>query len=411
MFEGIDGPLGIELWKRADKVLPGGLIYISRSARMAGYSILPGFIKSAEGCRITDVDGKEYIDFLCGNGPSLLGYRNNEVDAEAYDQAKKADLTSFYPELIVDYAECLLKWFDGFGWAVHGKNGSDVVSLAKRVMRNHTRRPMIVLFEHAYHGIDPEFALFSEEMPRDIQNQVIRLPWNDTEALYRTGIEFGNQVAGILLNPLDQNPGLPVSSINQSFAKAIDEFRKKTGALLTIDDVRHGFRLHPHGSHKTFGLQPDLLCLGKAMANGYATSALLGTEELRESCSLIQFTASYMFSPVAYRAGIKTLKIYERDDVFNHLVAAGKHLVRGLDDAAKQTGHNILISGPPTMPTLIFNGENGAERAQKFSLEAAKRGAIFHPSLNWNLCGAHKPSDIEEAIHIAKEAFSLTPLN
>jgi glutamate-1-semialdehyde 2,1-aminomutase len=118
-----------------------------------------------------------------------------------------------------------------------------------------------------------------------------------------------------------------------------------------------------------------------------------------------------MFSPVAYRAGIKTLKIYERDDVFNHLVAAGKHLVRGLDDAAKQTGHNILISGPPTMPTLIFNGENGAERAQKFSLEAAKRGAIFHPSLNWNLCGAHKPSDIEEAIHIAKEAFSLTPLN
>ena len=95
-----DGPIGQALWQRADKSLPGGLVYMSRSARFAGEGVMPGFISSAQGCRITDVDGREYIDFLCGNGPNLLGYRHPEVDEVAAAQAHRADLTSFYPETV-----------------------------------------------------------------------------------------------------------------------------------------------------------------------------------------------------------------------------------------------------------------------------------------------------------------------
>lgn len=409
MSRQVDGPNGRNLWQRADRTLPGGLVYISRSARMAGANVLPGFMRSADGCRVTDVDGREYIDFLCGNGPNLLGYRNPEVDTAAGAQAHRSDLTSFFPELMVEYAERLLAWQPQFSWVVHGKNGSDVVALATRVMRNHTRRPILILFEGAYHGFGNEVALHFEGIPGDALKHVVRLPWNDPEALVEAARRHGSQIAGILLNPLDQRPAAITSAPSSEFINAIETLRQDTGALLALDDVRHGFRLHPDGSHRKIGIDPDLICLGKAMANGYATSALLGVESLRRACSEIQFTASFMFSPVCYAAGIATLEIYQRDRVFEQLETMGNRLARGLEEAGRDAGQQITVSGPTTMPTLLFEGEQTAERAQHFAQQAALRGAIFHPSLNWFLSAAHTTTDIDQAIAIAREAFRAIP--
>jgi glutamate-1-semialdehyde 2,1-aminomutase len=404
-----DGPIGQQLWQRADQVLPGGMVYMSRSARFAGEGTLPGFIHSASGCRITDVDGREYIDFICGNGPNLLGYRNPEVDEVARQQASRADLTSFYPESIVEFAERLLEWSPLFQWVVHVKNGSDAVSLATRVMRIHTQRPMVILFERAYHGFESELSLAHELVPGDALAHILRLPWNDCESLHSAAMTHAGQIAGIVMNPLDQSPARQTLSATPEFIEAIDTFRRETGALLTIDDVRHGFRLHPKGSHLELGLDPDLLCLGKALANGYATSALLGREQLRADCRKIQFTATYMFSPVAYVAGVKTLDIYERDNVFEHIQSMGELLVQGITMAAAEFGHEITLSGPATMPTLLFQGGRKGERARHFAREAALRGAIFHPSLNWFLSNAHQEADIQAAIDIARQAFAVTP--
>jgi glutamate-1-semialdehyde 2,1-aminomutase len=406
----VDGPVGQQLWQRADQVLPGGLVYMSRSARFAGEGVLPGFIRSAQGCRITDVDGREYIDFICGNGPNLLGYCNPEVDEAARQQAEKADLTSFYPESIVEFAERLLEWGQSFQWVVHVKNGSDALTLATRVMRIHTGRPLVILFERAYHGFGSELSLAHELVPGDALQHILRLPWNDSEALRNAALKHGDQIAGIVMNPLEQSPARQTQSATPAFIEAIKTFRRETGSLLVVDDVRHGFRLNPRGSHHELGLDPDLLCLGKALANGYATSALLGTEALRAASRKIQFTATYMFSPVAYQAGIKTLEIYARDNVFEHMQSMATLLVNGITEAARDTGHAVVLSGPATMPTLLFEGERKGERARHFAREAALRGAIFHPALNWFISGAHKIEDIEEAIEIARQAFGATPL-
>ena len=405
----IDGPTGRELWRRADRVLPGGKVYLSRSARMAGEGVLPGFIRSAKGCRITDVDGREYIDFLCGNGPNLLGYGHDEVDAAAAEQASLADLTSFYPEAMVAYSESLLRWFDDFDWVVHGKNGSDVVSLATRVMRKASGRPLLVLFDSAYHGFSPELATRHEGVPAAALDNTLRLPWNDTVALEQAFSTYGSQIAGVLVNPLEQASGGPVLAMDESFARQLNAVCIASGALLGLDDVRHGFRLHAHGSHRLMGLRPDLICLGKGIANGYATSALLGRESLRAACSEIHFTATYMFSPVAYRAAEKTLEIYGRDQVLDHLRIVGQQLVDGIRTCAAAQGHKISMIGPATMPSLRFEGPDAQWRAQVFANESAKRGAIFHPLLNWFISAAHSEDDIAQAVDIADSAFQATP--
>lgn len=410
MSQLVNGTKNTALWQRADEVIPRGGIFFTRSARFAGHDVMPGFVDSAEGCRVTDVDGRSYIDFNCGNGPNLLGYRHPEIEAVARAQADKTDLAAFFNEAMVDYAERLVSWSETMHWAVPVKNGSDATQLAIRSMRSARQKPTIILFTSAYHGFGSEIALSPEFDPATATRHIIRLPWNDADAVLDAIKVHGDEVAGIMLNPLDQNPVQITRDASPEFIRAIEQFREATGALVAVDDVRNGFRLHPKGSHRHMGIEPDLLCLGKALGNGHAVSALLGKNHVREGVERIQLTATYMFSAVAHRVGIAMLDIYERDNVFDHLQAMGQRLVEGLTTAGRAAGHeDVMLSGPVTMPMFLFMDDVKAKRARIFAREASLRGAIFHPTLNWFLCHAHKEADIDEAVAIGEAAFSCTP--
>ena len=407
---GIDGPVGEALWTRADRVLPGGGVYLSRSADSAGRGTLPGFIRAAEGCRVTDVDGRTYLDFLCANGPNLLGYRHPEVEEAARRQAAEMTSASLFPEALVDIVEVLVDRFDGMDWGLVSKNGSEVVALGVRVARQHRQRPLAVCFTKAYHGNDPELAPAPAEGVATARTRdVLRVPWNDARALADTAEEHGDQIAAIVLNPVDQNPFEPTVSASSEFLATIERVRQHHGALLLLDDVRHGFRMHPLGSHRALGLQPDLIALGKGLGNGYSISALLGSEKLRTAAQANLFTSTYMFETPPMRAALTTLAVYDRDDAFAALTSAGERLRDGLLDAAAATGHALDWSGPVAVPMMRFENDPGGARQITFARHAAERGAIFHPVLNWFLSAAHTDADIDEAIDIAAEAFRLTP--
>jgi len=401
----VDGPEGKALWERADRALPGGGIYLSRSARFAGPGVQPGFIASAEGCRVTDVDGRSYLDFLCANGPIVLGYRHPQVEEAVRRQAEEADSASYFPPALVELAEKLVDRTPGMDWAAPAKNGSDVVGLAARVARSATRRETIIAFDRAYHGFVPELSLGPVGVPSAGQANVVRVPWNDANALERVVALHAEDLAAILLNPLDQYPARDAEAASADLIAAIEGARQRTGALLILDDVRSGLRLHPLGSHVTLGVEPDLLCFGKAIGNGHAVSALLGTEAMREGARQIGFTATFFFTAAALRASITTLEIYDRDNVFDAIGHAGERLRVGLQGAAEKSGHRIRQTGPPTMPTLLFEDDPMLETGRQFSREAALRGALFHPNLNWFLNAAHDDLAIDEAVEIADEAF------
>lgn len=405
----VDGPKGRSLWERADRALPGGAIYLSRSARFAGPGVQPGFIASARGCRLTDVDGRSYIDFLCANGPIILGYRHPEVEEAARQQAEQADSASYFPPALVEFAEVLVERTPGMAWAVPAKNGSDVVGLAVRVARAASGRETVIAFEHAYHGFVPEFALGPAGIPRAGQENVIRVPWNDVEAFEQAIRRSADDLAAILLNPLDQYPARDAVAASAELIAAIEAARAQNGAALILDDVRTGLRLHPMGSQVALGIEPDLVCMGKPIGNGHAVSALLGNENHREGARSIAFTATFFFAAVALRAAIKTLEIYDRDDVSSQIERAGDRLRIGLQAAAEKAGHRVRQTGPVTMPTLLFEDDPKLEIGRRFSREAAERGALFHPNLNWFLNSEHDDAAVDEAVAIAEQAFQATP--
>lgn len=405
----IDGPRGRDLWARADRVLPGGGIYFSRSADMAGRGVLPGFIASSDGCRVTDADGRSYIDYMGANGPNLLGYRHPEVEAAAARQRASLTSASLFPPALVELVETLTQRFD-YDWGVVSKNGSEVVGLGARVARQHTGRVRLIAFTRAYHGNDAELATAPRPGPlTDLTSDVDRLPWNDPQSLLDHCRRCGDDIAAVLLNPLDQNSQLPTIDPTADFVAAIQAVRDRYGILVVFDDVRHGFRLHPDGSEHRVGIRPDLTTFGKALGNGHAVSALLGREALRKAARRILYTSTYMFEAPPMHAAMATVAIYDRDRVFDHLEAMGHRLRDGIVAAAHATGHSITYTGPVTMPTLLLDNDPEHTRLRHFAREASARGVILHPALNWNLSAAHVTADIDETIEVVTEAFRATP--
>jgi glutamate-1-semialdehyde 2,1-aminomutase len=276
-----------------------------------------------------------------------------------------------------------------------------------RVARVKTQRPNVIMFKFSYHGSNKEQSIFFEGVPRDGIEHTPRLAWNDVAALDDYPADLASQVAAILMSPLDQNSGIPCAFPTAEFIAAIHRFRERTGALIILDDVRAGFRLHPKGSHEAIGLKPDMLCLGKALGNGYSQAALLGTDPLRSSAEQILYTSTTIFSAVCARAAIATLDVYERTHAFDKLTHAGKRLIAGMEAAATQNGQGIEFSGPVTHPTMLFAGDPKQAKAEEFSHLAAKHGACFHTREPWFVSTAHDDPAIDEAIEIAGTAFSL----
>lgn len=386
--------------------MPGGGVYLSRSADLAGRGVLPGFIAAADGAYVTDVDGRRYIDYLGANGPNLLGYRHPEVEAAA-DRARASITTaSIFPPQLVQVVERLLATWTDMNWGVVAKNGSEVVSFGARVARQHTGRTHVIAFEHAYHGNDPELAARPPAGPlTDLTGDVVRVPWNHAERLADLLATRGDEIAAIVFNPVDQRPLVHTTAATDDVLGVIRTARERHGTLLVFDDVRHGLRMHPQGTHRLLDLEPDLIALGKALGNGHSISALLGVDELRTAARKILFTSTYMFEVPPMVAAMTTLEVYERDHVFEHINAVGTRLRDGLLAAAATAGHNVTVSGPVTMPTLLFDEDPEASTIRAFARAAAERGAILHPLLNWNLSAAHSPDLVDATIDIAAEAF------
>ncbi len=409
--ESVDGPVGRSLWERADRVLPGGMVYRSRSAEMVGQrGVLPGFIASAEGCHVTDADGRRYVDFMGANGPNLLGYRHPEVEAAALGQARQATSASLFPPAMVDIVETLVDRYVDMSWGMVAKTGSETLSLAARMARQDTQRRRLIAFSAAYHGSDAELALIPPPgQLSDLTAHVHRLKWNDADGLRELADQAGDDVAAMLLNPLDQRSRAPTVNASEEFVAAINEVQQRYGIHLILDDVRHGFRLHPQGSERLLCVHPDIVCLGKALGNGYSISAIVGREPLRTAASRIMFTSTYVFEAPPMRAACATMEIYDRDHVFEHMSRMGQRLKDGFLSAAGKAGHRISMTGPVTMPTLLFEDDREFEKLNAFAGQAARLGAIFHPAVNWNLSLAHREGDIDEAISIAEEALRLIP--
>ena len=392
------------LFARASKVIPAG-IYGHASPAMMVPGAFPYFAKSAEGCRYQDVDGNSYIDYMCGFGPILLGYQHPEITEVAREAEVNGECFNHPTEYSVRLAEKIVEQIDRADWAVFGKNGSDMTNWAIRVAREQTGRKRIAKEVQAYHGIDPWCVPGYGGVIAEDRSLIDQFYWNDVSSLEKLMTEKADELAAIIITPF-HHPNYADSELPTSeWVGALNRLCQKHGITLILDDVRGGLRLHAHGSHCRYGLEPDLMCYSKALGNGYPISACAGTSALKVAASKCFLTGSFWNCAVPMAVAMKTMDITVRDAIPEQLAMRGTQLVEGMIRLGKRYGILLQASGEPAMPYVRVAKDPSFKRQQQLCAVAVQEGLFLHPHHNWFLSSAHTKEIIDESLQRFERAL------
>jgi glutamate-1-semialdehyde 2,1-aminomutase len=392
-----------QLIDRAVQVMPGG-VYGHQSTAMLP-DAFPQFFARAEGARLWDADGNQYIDYMCGYGPNLLGYRHERVEAAAASQQRLGDTMTGPSEVMVDLAEKFVSLIGHADWAMFCKNGTDATSMAVVIARAHSARRKILIARRTYHGSAPWCTPRPAGILAADRAHIAYYEYNDPDSLKAAFDAAPGDVAAVMAtafrHEIFEDQALP----NPEFARAARRLCDESGALLIVDDVRAGFRLARDCTWSTVGVQPDLSAWGKVIANGYPLSALLGAEKVRAAARSIFATGSFWFGAVPMAASLATLKEIENTDYLERLIATAQMLRDGLDRQALSHGFTLRQSGPPQMPQIFFEDDPDFRLKYCWTEEALTRGVHLHPYHNMFVSAAHTEGEVIATLHATDEAF------
>jgi glutamate-1-semialdehyde 2,1-aminomutase len=391
-----------QLRERAAKVIPGGLW---GHMNVDGFSRdYPQFFERAEGCTLWDVDGARYIDFMCSWGPVVLGHRHPAVEAAVDRQRALGDAMDGPAPVLVDLAELLVETIPFADWALFQKNGSDATTACVTIARAGTGRRKILAARGSYHGAVPWCSPSLAGITAEDRAHLILFDYNDTESLEAAVKSAEGDLAGVILTAFKHDYGADQAMIDPAFLARARQLCDAQDAALILDDVRAGFRIDLRGSWAPLGVEPDLAAFSKAIANGYALSAVVGRDRFRAPASFgkVFVTGSFWYGAVSMAAAVATLKTLRDDRVIEHTAAMGQRLRDGLASLADRRGLGLRQTGPTQMPMVLFDDDPKFARGNAFCNAALKAGAYFHPRHNMFLSGAHTPALIDRALEAAE---------
>lgn len=396
------------LKERAARVIPGGM-YGHQSVKILPDGF-PQFFSKAEGAYLWDADGNRLLDLMCAYGPQLFGYGNAAIDRAYVDQLGIGDAMTGPSHVMVDLAETLVSMISHADWAMFCKNGTDANTMALMIARAHTGRAGVVRARGAYHGA----AQWSN--PRaggitaaDKADQYL-CDYNDVASLEAAVETAGDSLAAIFAAPFKHDVFVDQAAPSQAFARRARELADQTGALLVVDDVRAGFRIARDCSWSTVGVQPDLSCWGKCIANGHPISALVGSDKARAGAEAIYTTGSYWFAGAAMAASLVTLAMIRDTHYLDRIVDLGTRFRSGLQERSTAHGFVLRQSGPPQMPLLLFEDDLDMRLGYFWSSQMLARGVYVHPWHNMFLSAAMDDHDIDAALDAADASFKALAL-
>jgi glutamate-1-semialdehyde 2,1-aminomutase len=366
----------------------------------------PQFFASADGCRVRDVDGREYVDFMCSWGPVLLGHRHAEVEAAARAQADLGDCLNGPGEVMVELAEDFVAMVPHADWAMFQKNGADATTSCVTIARAAAGRRKVLVARGSYHGALPWCSPSVAGVTAEDRAHLLHFEYNDVASLRAAVDQAGNDLAAILVTAFRHDMGRDLELPTTEFAACARSACDATGAALIIDEVRAGLRLDISGSWEPLGVRPDLSAWSKAIANGHALAAVTGNDRFREAATKVFVTGSFWCGAVAMAAARATLRIARETDVPARIHAMGSRLREGIAKLADQYGMAIRQSGPPQMPLILFDADPDVRKGRAFCSAALRHGAFFHPQHNMFLSAAHGPGDIDAALEAVAHGFA-----
>jgi len=387
--------------ERAERVIPGSSQTFSKGSNQHVRGVAPVFLAKGKGCRVWDVDGNEYIDYIQGLLPNILGYAHEEVNAAVTAQMAQGHSFSLPHPIEVELAERLTRLIPCAQKVRFGKNGSDVTSGAVRAARALSGRERIACC--GYHGWQDWYigsTTRNAGIPLGVRALTHPFVYNDLASLQKLLEEHKGEFAAVIMEPVNFWPPVP------GFLEGVKQLAHDHGALLVFDEICSGFHFGLGGAQKKFGVTPDMACFGKAMGNGFPISCVVGRADLMQVFDEIFFSFTFGGEVASMAAAMKVLDILEGTDALARMDANGRLLQEGLNAMAKQGGlqDRIKCVGYPFWSLIRFLDAEGKDSLlvrSLFSQECVKRGVLLLAT--HNMTAAHDPLAIEQTLRVYAE--------
>jgi glutamate-1-semialdehyde aminotransferase len=397
----------LALFEEAQRLSPGGVMGIRRPYNFVAGEY-PIFIDRGYGGHVVDVDGNDYIDMLCAYGPIILGYVEPEInDAVVARMAKGFCFSLVQPEQNA-LERRLIDLIPSAEQAILVKTGSDATSAAVRIARAATERDVIL--RCGYHGWHDWCVEVHGGVPEAVLALTDDFPYGDVGALAEKLAEHRGRVAAVIITPVAHPLGELVTAPPAGYLEAVRDQCRQHGVVLIFDEIRTGFRVAMGGAQERYGVVPDLTTVGKAMANGYAISAVVGGRDLMQVMEKKAFISSTFFpNSLEIVAALKTIDILERERVPEKLWERGTRFLEGLRRLVDASGQAVTVSGIPPMPFLTFDRSDPRykERRTRFYTECIRKGLFIQPYHHWYINYRHTEEDLDRALAVVEFALAV----
>ncbi|MGE8207196.1 glutamate-1-semialdehyde 2,1-aminomutase [Heyndrickxia sp. NPDC080065] len=417
------------LFEQAKSVIPGGV-----NSPVRAFSLVdspPVFIREGRGSHIFDVDGNEFIDYICSWGPLILGHAHPAVEEEIQKAVRDGSSFGLSTEIEVKMAKLICEIVPSIEMVRMVTSGTEAVMSALRLARGYTRRQKIVKFQGGYHGHADALLIKagsgvatlglpdSPGVPNNVTIDTITVPYNSMESIHHTFEQFGEQIAAVIVEPVAGNMG--VVPPNLGFLQGLREITKQYGSLLIFDEVMTGFRVDYHGAQNLYGVDPDITCLGKIIGGGLPVGAYGGKREIMEQIAPagpIYQAGTLSGNPLAMSAGYKTLRLLEQIEIYDELERKAARLEEGFKQNAELTSVPLKINRVGSMLSTFFTEQEVVdyETAKSSDMQVFKK--YYTSMLNLGILTAptpyevmfiseaHSDEDIEDTIKAHYQALS-----
>ena len=402
-----------KLFEEAFTLVPGGVLGVRRP-----YNFIEGeypiFFESAKGCKVIDVDGNEYIDMMAAYGPIILGHREEELDNVVINHIKeKGNCMTLTLSIQNKLTKKLQEIIPSAEKSIIVKTGSDATTLAVRIARSYTKRSLIL--RCGYHGWHDWCVENITGIPKNYYKDVIEFKFNNLENLKALLKKNSGKVAAIILWPIHTPWGEPIEMPSKDYLKEVRNLADKNGCLLIFDEIRSGFRIGLGGVQAKLNIIPDLTVVGKAMANGYPISAVVGKRRIMNEVTLkVLVSSTYFPNSLEQIAALKNIEILQNKNVINDIYKKGEYFCKQIKNLLKNFKFSTNFTGEPLMPYIVFNekDENLNKKIKNYFYTSLVRSKIFlAPNHHGYIMYRHTFKDLDLVLGKIEEAFNDVKLN
>lgn len=370
------------LHERALAVTPGGAQTRSKRATVLPFTT-PGFLVGGSGAEVYDTEGHRYVDWICGLAAISLGYANPDVDQAVAAQMRRGVSFSLPTQVEIETAELVCDAL-GAEQVRFVKTGSEATEGAMRIARLATGRDTIIsIGYHGWHSMHDAASPAPTGVPEVLTNVVLNHPWG---LPINANLWNARDVAAVLVEPCRDEP--PPAG----YLEGLRTWCDRHGALLIFDEVVTGFRWALRGASEMFGVEPDLRCYGKGMANGYPLACIVGPAALMQHATYVSGT--FGGECLSLAAAAATIRVFQDEPVIKTMWEVGQHLMDSFN--ALHLG-DLQMVGYPCHPRIVGQGR------LDFVARAAQHGVLFHPA-GFNVSYAHGPDEVARTIEACEAA-------